>query len=96
MRISLGPTSKKAARLCCSNWRAASALEAWRGVRAIGGGALAARAFYALGAGLQADGKRAEAIDAFGQARTEASLNGDAALAAAASDRLADLGVAPR
>lgn len=76
--------------------RAASALEAWRGVRAIGGGALAARASYALGAGLQADGKRAEAIDAFGQARTEASRNGDAALAAAASDRLADLGVAPR
>jgi tetratricopeptide (TPR) repeat protein len=76
--------------------REATALEAWRRARAIGGGALAARAAYALGAGLQADGKRVEAIEAFGQARSEGLLGGDPALAAAAIDRLADLGVAPR
>ena len=75
--------------------RGAAALDAWRRVRAIGVGALAARAAYAVGAGLQADGKRVEAIEAFGQARSVGSANGDAALAAAASDRLADLGVAP-
>jgi len=74
----------------------ASALAVWRRVRAAGGGRLAARAAYALGAGLDAAGKRAEAIEAFGQARAEGLSNGDAALAAAASDRLADLGVASR
>jgi len=73
-----------------------AALEAWRRVRAIGGGALAARAAYASGAGLQADGKGVDAIEAFGQAKSEALANGDTPLAAAASDRLADLGVTPR
>jgi hypothetical protein len=76
--------------------RQTAALEVWRRVRAIGGGALSARAAYALGAGLQADGKRVEAIEAFGQARSEAVLASDLALAAAAADRLSDLGVAPR
>ncbi len=76
--------------------REAAALDAWRRVRELGRGALAARAAYALGAGLQAEGKRVEAIEAFGQARSAAALNSDPALAAAASDRLADLGVAPR
>ncbi len=76
--------------------RRAAAFEAWRRVREIGGGALAARAAYALGAGLQAEGKRVEAIEAFGQARSEAGQSGDPALAAAARDRLADLGVASR
>ena len=76
--------------------REAAALDAWRRVRAIGGGTLAARAAYALGAGLQAEGKRVGAIEAFGQARSEASVNAAVALTAAAIDRLADLGVAPR
>jgi hypothetical protein len=76
--------------------RQTAALEIWRRVRAIGGGTLAARAAYALGAGLQADGKRVEAIEAFGQARSEGLSAGDPALAAAATDRLADLGIAPR
>ena len=76
--------------------REAAALDAWRRVRVIGVGSLAARAAYAVGAGLQANGKRVEAIEAFGLARSEGSANGDAALAAAAGDRLADLGVAPR
>jgi hypothetical protein len=76
--------------------RGAAALDAWRRVRAIGVGELQARAAYAIATGLQADGKRAEAIEAFGQARTIAAGNGDAALAAAAGDRLADLGIAPR
>jgi tetratricopeptide (TPR) repeat protein len=75
--------------------RNAAALDAWRRVRAVGAGALAARAAYAVGAGLQAEGKRAEAIEAFGQARTGGAASGDVALAAAAGDRLADLGVAP-
>ena len=79
-----------------SSGRQTAALEVWRRVRAIGGGALGARAAYALGAGLQAEGKRVEAIEAFGQARSEAVINSDPALAAAAIDRLADLGVAPR
>ena len=96
----LGPDAAIAlanlARLLERSGREAAALDAWRRVRAIGTGALAARAAYAVGAGLQADGKRAEAIEAFGQARSEGLANGDAALAAAAIDRLADLGVAPR
>jgi membrane-associated protease RseP (regulator of RpoE activity) len=75
--------------------RNAAALDAWRRVRAVGAGALAARAAYAVGIGLQAEGKRAEAIEAFGQARTGGAANLDVALAAAAGDRLADLGVAP-
>ncbi len=76
--------------------RDAAALDAWRRARAIGGGALTARAAYAWGAGLQARGNSAEAIEAFTQARSGATASGDAALAAAAADRLADLGVAPR
>jgi hypothetical protein len=75
--------------------RNAAALDAWRRVRAVGAGALAARAAYAVGAGLQAEGTRAEASEAFGQARTGGAASGDVALAAAAGDRLADLGVAP-
>jgi PDZ domain-containing protein len=74
--------------------RTSAALDAWRRVRMVGAGALQARAAYALGVGLQAEGKRAEAIEAFGQARS-AGEDGDIALAAAAGDRLADLGVAP-
>jgi len=95
-----GPSATQAlfnlALLLESSGRKAAALEAWRQVREVAGGAQAARAAYALGAGLQAEGKRAEAIAAFGQARSAAALIPDPALAAAASDRLADLGVAPR
>ena len=76
--------------------RGPAALDAWRRVRAIGGGMLAARAAYALGEALEAGGKRADAIDAFGQAKSKALANADPVLAAAAIDRLADLGVAPR
>jgi hypothetical protein len=76
--------------------RDAAALDAWRRVRSIGAGPLAARAAYAVGVGLQASRKTVEAIQAFGQARSEGLVNGDVALAAAAIDRLADLGVAPR
>jgi PDZ domain len=72
----------------------AAALDAWRRVRAAGGGALAARADYAVGAGLEAKGRRAEAAEAFQRAESESSRDGDPALAAAARDRLADLGVA--
>ena len=73
-----------------------AALTAWRRVRALGGAGVSARAAYAVGIGLQTAGKPLEAIEAFRQAGTEASTAGDAALAAAATDRLADLGVAPR
>jgi hypothetical protein len=76
--------------------RESAAQDAWRKVRAIADGPLAARAAYALGAGLAARGKRDEAIAAFTQARSEASAIGDPVLAAAASDRLADLGIAGR
>jgi tetratricopeptide (TPR) repeat protein len=76
--------------------RDAAALTAWRRVRSIGDGVLAARAAYSVGAALQADGKSAEAIEAFDQARSVGLALGDLALAAAAIDRLADLGVAPR
>jgi hypothetical protein len=75
--------------------REAAALDAWRRVRATGG-ALAARAAYALAAGLESSGKRAEAIEVFSQARAEALSQGDPVLAAAADDRLRDLGVTPR
>jgi hypothetical protein len=74
----------------------AAAFDAWRRVRQSGSEALAARAAYAVGVGLQAQGKRAEAIEAFGQARAHAAARGDIAIAAAAGDRLADLGVAER
>lgn len=74
----------------------AAAFEAWRRVMQTGSGPLAARAAYAVGAGLQAQGKQAEAIEVFGRARSEASSRGDVALAAAAGDRLADLGVTGR
>jgi tetratricopeptide (TPR) repeat protein len=76
--------------------RDAAALEVWRRVRALAGGALAARAAYAMGVGLQAMGKGAEAVEAFGQAQSEGLTHADSALAAAAADRLADLGVASR
>jgi hypothetical protein len=76
--------------------RESAAQDVWRRVRAMGDGALATRADYALGAGLAAKGKREEAIAAFNQARSEASTIADPVLAAAAVDRLADLGVAPR
>ena len=74
----------------------ASARDAWRRVRALASGALAARAAYALGVGLQAEGKPAAAIEAFGQARAGAAQFGDPVLGAASLDRLADLGVASR
>ena len=75
----------------------AAALAAWRGVRAAGSsGALFARSWYAEGAGLQAAGQRSEAIEAFTRAKSEAVAIADPALAAAANDRLADLGVASR
>lgn len=73
-----------------------AALTAWRRVRALGGTGVAARAAYAVGVGLQSAGKSGDAIESFRQAGTEASAAGDLALAAAAADRLADLGVAPR
>jgi len=73
-----------------------AALDAWRRVRALASGRLAARAAYAIGVGLQESGKRAEAVASFGQARSEGAASGDFVLAAAAADRLADLGVAPR
>ena len=76
--------------------RESAAQDVWRRVRAIGDGALAARADYALAAGLAAKGKREEAIAAFNQVRSEASTIADPVLAAAAVDRLADLGVALR
>ena len=76
--------------------RSAAALDAWRRVRALATGRLAARAAYAIGVGLQESGKRAEAIAAFGQAKSEGTASGDLMIAAAAADRLADLGVAPR
>ena len=76
--------------------RDAAALAAWERVRQLGVDALAARAAYAVGAGRQAQGKRSEAVEAFGQARALATARGDVATAAAAGDRLADLGVAGR
>jgi hypothetical protein len=76
--------------------REPAAVEVWRRVRAVGSGGLAARAAYALGVGLEANGKREEAIAAFTQAKSEGSANADPALCSAAVDRLADLGVAPR
>jgi hypothetical protein len=50
-----------------------------------------ARADYALGAASPSDAKAL-----LERARSEAIAAGDAMLAAAATDRLADLGVAPR
>jgi hypothetical protein len=76
--------------------RSEDAQPLWRRVRALGGGALQARASYAVGVGLQSAGKGAEAVEAFRQARSAALGRGDAVLAAAAGDRLADLGVASR
>jgi hypothetical protein len=74
----------------------AAAIDAWRRVRATSSGALAARAAYGIGAGLDAAGRRDEAIEALRQAHTEAARVGDVALAAAAADRLADLGQTAR
>jgi hypothetical protein len=76
--------------------RDAAALDAWKRVRQSGDEEFLARAAYAVGMGQEAAGKRPEAIEAFTQARSEASARGDRALAAAAGDRLADLGVAER
>lgn len=76
--------------------RADEALDAWRRVRAAGLGVVQARAAYAVGAGLQAAGKDAEAREAFEQARTAALAERNALLAAACADRLADLGVVGR
>jgi tetratricopeptide (TPR) repeat protein len=91
-----GPALAGLASLLESAGQGAASLDAWRRVRATGGGRLAARAAYAIGAGFQAEGKRAEALEAFQQAKSEAAQLGDAALEAAANDRLADLGVVPR
>jgi hypothetical protein len=76
--------------------REAAALDAWRRVRAIEDAALAARADYAMGVALEASGKRSEAIEAFTRAKSEALSRAEAPLAAAAGDRLADLGIAER
>jgi hypothetical protein len=76
--------------------RESAARDVWRRVRGAGDSGLTARAAYALGAGLEGSGKRDEAIAAFTEAKSEAASNADPALAAAAVDRLADLGVAPR
>ena len=69
------------------------ALEAWRRARAMAHvpEGIAARADYALGAAGGPD-----AVDFLQRARREADAAGNAALAAAAADRLADLGVPSR
>jgi hypothetical protein len=78
--------------------RDASAVDAWRKLRAVAGDrlALAARADYALGVASMSAGRPAEAAERFGRARSEATTSGDVGLASAAADRLADCGVAAR
>jgi hypothetical protein len=73
--------------------RERAAVDAWRTVRAMDSSpaGVIARADYALGAASPSDAKAL-----LERARSEAIAAGDAMLAAAATDRLADLGVAPR
>lgn len=84
------------ASLLESESRSATALDAWRKARAVGEGALAARAAYALGAAAQGEGNAKLAGSLFESARSEAESAKDDALAFAARDRLADLGVGAR
>jgi tetratricopeptide (TPR) repeat protein len=78
--------------------RSGPAADAWRKVRAIAGEsvALLARADYALGVAAASGGAASEAAELFGRAKAEAEQAGDVVLAAAAADRLADLGIAAR
>ena len=78
--------------------RKGAASDAWRKVRALAGEntALAARADYAIGQATASSGSAAEAASMFTRAKSEAEGAGDASLAAAAADRLADLGIAGR
>lgn len=78
--------------------RVAPATEAWRKVRALAGPdeGLAARADYAVAAALASGSGQEQAAELLTRAKREAESAGDAALAAAASDRLADLGIGPR
>lgn len=78
--------------------RADAAIGAWRKARALAGAqvSLAARADYALGAAASSDGTPADAASLLERARSEAEEAGDALVAAAAADRLADLGVPQR
>lgn len=78
--------------------RKGAASDAWRRVRVLAADnpALAARADYALGQATASGGSPTEAASLFTKAKAEAEAAGDAGLAAAASDRLADLGIAGR
>jgi hypothetical protein len=78
--------------------RKGAASDAWRKVRALAGEnpALAARADYAIGYAAASGGSATEAASLFTRAKSEAETAGDAGLAAAAADRLADLGIAGR
>ena len=73
--------------------RLAAAADAWRRAKALDPKTFGVRADYALAADLAAQGKKAEAIEAFRRVRESAKSAGDAVLAFAASDHLADLGV---
>jgi len=73
--------------------RRSAAAEAWRRAKALDPRTFGVRADYALAADLAAQGKKAEAIEAFRRVREAAQGAGDAILAFAASDHLADLGV---
>jgi hypothetical protein len=78
--------------------RKGAASDAWRKVRALAGEnpGLAARADYALGQSTASGGSATEAASLFTRAKSEAEAAGDAGLAAAAADRLADLGIVGR
>ena len=76
--------------------RTAAARGTWRRLASLDSGALGARAEYALAAALEAEGKRDEARQAFTRVRANATRAKEWILAAAAADRLADLGVASR
>jgi tetratricopeptide (TPR) repeat protein len=71
-----------------------AAIEAWRKAAALDPATFGPRADYAVGVALDAQGKAAEAKDRFRRAKAGAEAAQDAVLAAAAADRLADLGVA--
>jgi len=73
--------------------RWAPAADAWRRAKTLDPGTFGARADYAIAADLSARGKKAEAVDVLRRVRESASARGDLVLAAAAADRLADLGV---
>ncbi|HJQ98224.1 MAG TPA: PDZ domain-containing protein, partial [Candidatus Polarisedimenticolaceae bacterium] len=73
--------------------RLSAAAEAWRRAKALDPKTFGVRADYAIAADLASQGKKAEAIEAFRRVREAAQGEGDAILAFAASDHLADLGV---